>query len=977
MASLQSETFSGLVGGMNLAKPAHEIDDVEAQYIQDALLDYPGLIRRRGPLKLAEGIFTDFTEKASGITGTLDPVGNYKIAILTGSPTTGFARLLAGDYLTYESFTWPNELPGTPPSNPYRIFDSKPAIGGGVFIGTSSTPTGKAGRESNLALWRGAHKASYSTGTVTFVRGSKTVTGSGTSWTANACPGMFLFASVEVAQQTGGAVKVLLGVVKSVDSNTQITLEANAPYGSAAGQVYDLHPLRGHSFKVAKGRITTTTASTTVTGANTKFISQYMDEALSIQNGTLTSGSPVVTGIASTTGMLRGMRITGTGVPANTLISSVDSGTQITMTQNASASGAQSLTFKDGWNLYRASDMTWIGRVGLINNEISITLAANAAIALSNERFVALRSRHLNYGTGVGIDTSAAPSIGSTNWRPGFLNANYAGRQWYANHGTTLEETSRVYYSEVGDPEAMDFSAFDGDFINAFSTIETDTPVMALVPAYNSLVVLKENEAFAVAGSSPTTFTLKKLYDDGTLAGQSAVSYGGGVVWAGREGITFFDGIQTTNLSKDKLGDYYKNATADFDPALYRMWAMVVREHYFLFIEKFDPDVVPIKGSTPVVPESTTICVNMNNGSVSLMTNLNIRGYIETPADIGRRAVYLINRIKDNYIGNPDFETDTSGWLANGSATIARDTTEFKYGLASMKITPTADDSTSRANISLSAEILTLGTIYTTSVWLKGGGSATGKSLQILLWETGGAAGAQPVAQSFPTLLEGWNKYTITGALNQADRTNIELYVGGTASSGWKLATGDCLFVDGVRVEVGSTAKPFFVGDNFTGGAIADAAALFDEEGIDDLACDAGLQGPDFYLESKKFTFGDAMRKKLFKQIFMTYLSNGDSLHLDTVLGLQRLGRTAKSVFPATNYVWDNLPLLASDWDALGGEFATWDLLNDSNFKPKRIKFLKRSQAMSFRLWQNSMDITRLQMGPFSLAYKWQRIGRI
>jgi hypothetical protein len=58
--------------------------------------------------------------------------------------------------------------------------------------------------------------------------------------------------------------------------------------------------------------------------------------------------------------------------------------------------------------------------------------------------------------------------------------------------------------------------------------------------------VLKENETFIVTGNSPTTFSPKKLEDDGAISGMSVQQYGGGVIWAGREGIHYFDGVETT-----------------------------------------------------------------------------------------------------------------------------------------------------------------------------------------------------------------------------------------------------------------------------------------------------------------------------------------------------------------------------------------------------------------------------------------------
>src|SRR5207302_10745680 len=55
--------------------------------------------------------------------------------------------------------------------------------------------------------------------------------------------------------------------------------------------------------------------------------------------GNTTATSPIVTAIPSTTGMVAGMPISGTNIPAATTILSVDSATQIHLSQNATGSG--------------------------------------------------------------------------------------------------------------------------------------------------------------------------------------------------------------------------------------------------------------------------------------------------------------------------------------------------------------------------------------------------------------------------------------------------------------------------------------------------------------------------------------------------------------------------------------------------------------------------------------------------------------
>jgi len=61
--------------------------------------------------------------------------------------------------------------------------------------------------------------------------------------------------------------------------------------------------------------------------------------------GTLTRNSPVVTGMITTAGFQAGWTVTGTGIPANTTILSVDSNSQIHLSQNATAGGGQALSF--------------------------------------------------------------------------------------------------------------------------------------------------------------------------------------------------------------------------------------------------------------------------------------------------------------------------------------------------------------------------------------------------------------------------------------------------------------------------------------------------------------------------------------------------------------------------------------------------------------------------------------------------------
>jgi hypothetical protein len=66
------------------------------------------------------------------------------------------------------------------------------------------------------------------------------------------------------------------------------------------------------------------------------------------RNGTRSNGSSTITALAQTSDMYIGMLITGTGIPANSYITSIDSSSQIHISNNATSGGTSSITFYSG-----------------------------------------------------------------------------------------------------------------------------------------------------------------------------------------------------------------------------------------------------------------------------------------------------------------------------------------------------------------------------------------------------------------------------------------------------------------------------------------------------------------------------------------------------------------------------------------------------------------------------------------------------
>lgn len=557
------------------------------------------------------------------------------------------------------------------------------------------------------------------------------------------------------------------------------------------------------------GTITTTSASKTVTGVGTAWTAnlspgmflfnasdQYIGTVSTITNDTslVLVEPPLVIGAGLT---YSAKAIRGWAPRVTTGHVTVGSG-------STAVTGANT-KFVDqgvanGWLLFRASDMKLVGTVTSVESNTALTLVAGATVALASSDYE-LIDNTADYDNEIRNDAG----------KVGFLNAVYAERQWFANKAQAAdaggEFVNRLWFSDEVHPESVDMSTIDGNFIPVVSASGVEAPIKAIVPAYNSMLILKERESFVLVGNSPNNFQIRKLSDDGILSGMSAVPYEGGVIWAGRDGIYFYDGVEATNIVEKTLGAYYSESVKGFDPRTYRMWGLVHRDHYLLHIERVAPPVPVVKGNVSVAPTQFTIAIYLPRQAVTILTNVNHRGAATLPASTGQNSWFVVN-------------SSTRGWVC------------------------------------------------------------------------------------------------------QLDE-------------------------------------------------------LWDGDGNDPFACDGGTAGPDFYLESKKYALGDGLRKKLWKQLMLHYLVGGDALKLDTIVGLNTVGSTATSTWPITVYTWDKLATLFSTWDNLANSYPTWDSLIESVFFLKRIKFIKRSQYLAFRIYQASASVNKATLGSFALGYKWQREGRI
>lgn len=129
-------------------------------------------------------------------------------------------------------------------------------------------------------------------------------------------------------------------------------------------------------------------ATFVISNVVTRFGTKYSNQEFS---GVKTNGSPVIT-VASTALMGIGMAVTGVGIPTDTLIETVDSATQITLSRNVTVTETSNIIVKNG-QLSRDS----VGGVGCnLNGNAHFITSSNLTINTQNGADIIMLYSHNN-----------------------------------------------------------------------------------------------------------------------------------------------------------------------------------------------------------------------------------------------------------------------------------------------------------------------------------------------------------------------------------------------------------------------------------------------------------------------------------------------------------------------------------------------------------------------------------------------------
>jgi hypothetical protein len=959
--------------GLNQAMPATTLPESYVRWAQDALFDQVGTIRRRGPFGLIS--LTDSTganasqptpvtsttaERVLGTVGTKNPLGVQVLALFVHNNAVDAvdpsSRATIAEAIKVYAYDSSYRTKSTSTVRTFAatdadftcdstaIFYSTPALGGGAWISILDDyiPASSSNAQT-LVYWRGGVGKEATAGLSCTIG----VTGSGDPSTytdqitssalfGDITSGMFAFDVV-------GGEDYYLGMVKSVDSTSAITLEKKA-LRTALGATDDA---------------SANTTSRTVRFTNTRpYIHNH-------GRGLLTSPVPA-------------------------------SGSTIT-SGNEGGSGEghwKSAGLGATWALYKNSDHTWVGNIATITNNASGTLSAthfnSALTAFANEEYVAYPvSYTMSANAQAGVNQRSTQKFG------GVFAATYQGYQWYANCGVG-DKGNRIVFSASSNPESVDLSKDAADSIELPGTKE----IRGIATSSAGLLVFTADKAYIIRGNERNNFSLEELYPEGCLCTSSIVEYGGGVFWVGKSGFLLYDGGSVRLLTKDNLGIFYTDSIKNFDASVDRVYSFFYKNYLFVYFTIFQTPFTPQRyeplyvtgwtttsgiddlqwsalddafewddfkndSKTPVYWDSQkmfeTIGAEAQGIAATFDTNGTVFGLDATgvykfgPLNLTDGMVFALYLPTGSIttLSNMDFRGAAILETANGTNCllgVTADTTSYIVTNASL--------SSTTATITIGTHSLPVGTIVTVS-------------------------GIDP---------DNYNgTYTITAVA--ATTISYTLLLGGTYVSGGTVTADGAGLIRARIIDLDPVIDTNTVGrDPILIYNNVKTAALY-------------RKGPDFYMQTKAYTVGDPVLKKWFQRLLINMKLNDGAVRFDIVDDEDNddVNITLKShrnweVFTPKGYNWSYVESTifpkyvasnSTNWGDVYDQEESWVDLLDPAFERFKKRFSWRSNSAGIRLYQlndyeapNTPDGTinlpnDLIVSSWNVGFKPMREGRL
>ena len=995
MAGITYVNQVGAIGGINQAAPGTLIPDTFVRFAQDVLFDRAGFIRRRGPFKAFKMYNANNTEDTTafvesgasdeyvlGVFSTFDPNGTPRIGMMINSVNNSTVKTIFRVFdkqlkFLGEELIFPDSTVTTTQRDfieNLSIVSGKQALGGGVWITFAGTPSDST--QHYQFFWRGGYNGAapaagpitttgnfsfYTTGFDSFPNQHGTLDSTITSiTTTNLSTGMFVYATFG-----SPSADYYIGTIKSVNYNS-IVLDKFPFIWDSAVLTNETNAVSGHLGNINK------------TSVSLKFTSVRPYE--------LMHGRGVINIESNTTNV-------------------VTSGTAGT-----SGEGHWAAAGVSGWNLYRASDNAFLGKIDTVNTtsaagNTSLTLKATGSvgtgIALTGENYIMkpITPTVLNSATPIGsTGFSSIIANRTANNFAGLYTAVYAGYQWYGNVANADKDVNRVVFSASHDKEAVDLSANAADSI----VFPGKSQFRGMAAAATGLLVFLEDRTYILRGNDRTNFSVEQLYPEGCLCASSIVEYGGGVFWAGKSGILYYDGASVRNMTKDNLGLYYTDALDVFNPELDRVIAFIHKNNLVMTFTSFNSPFKAIRYE-PLYAADWQSLVVQGRSWAELDPNFTYAD--KDPSLQNNTPLYWDQQILNNPAASGDtglsFKWPTQYIVTNKALTSNIAT--LTIGTHTLKV----NDSLNVIGVDA-----TFNGVYTITAITSNTVSYAKIAANVTSVSSVGYVNLNSVNWESNTSIYKWSPlrkqtsmtfsiYLPTNALTTFSNMDFRSAANIETTNGLKTLVGvNSVETNNLRARLIDIHPVYDIN--------TDGKDAYTIEKIN-IPKTSLILGPDFYLQTKHYTMGNPILRKWFQRVMLSMLLYDGCLRMDIVdaddndaIDVVKKKHQYWELFTEEGYTWDYLgkgegydfgvvfPKLTSPnkstWDNVEKTLTLWDELFMADFNRYKMRTAWRNPSLGFRLYQlnnykkpyNSSVTTpnRVEIQSFTVGFKALREGR-
>lgn len=281
-----------------------------------------------------------------------------------------------------------------------------------------------------------------------------------------------------------------------------------------------------------------------------------------VLTGDTTNTSDVITALATTENLEAGMSISGTGIPGSTTIVSVDSSSQITISNAATATGSGvSLTFITHRTLSIAgvsysfastetpsSGIIGVGLTGVSSVDIDTT--ARSLVRAIN-RYSSNTYADAFYQSGPdslpGSILLEERGVGGSSFSIAVSNSFISTQFDFSNGSSSTDQQQKnaIYWSKPDQPEAVPVG-------NNFTVGASNREILRIAPLKDALIIVKEEGVWRMTGDTESSFVVTPL--DTTVfckAKESVVVLGNKVYMLSNQGVVSISENSVEVVSRD------------------------------------------------------------------------------------------------------------------------------------------------------------------------------------------------------------------------------------------------------------------------------------------------------------------------------------------------------------------------------------------------------------------------------------------